>query len=241
MTVKLPSNLADMVDFVAGVKMNVKHDNSTTADNTVKFALKHELTRVGLSAKVSESVYGGESDTKNQTKVVITGVQFDANQKLYTEGTYTFSTTEGQAGTWSGTTASAAISLGDLLNASAVSFGKYSATSGIALEGTTAVSLMKSSDSYLFLIPVEDLKASDNMTLTVSYDIVTLDGALSAGYSVSHATKTVTLPDGGLAQGKAYSYTLVINVDGVELSVDSVEDWGTGDTKDVPVDYTNEK
>lgn len=104
---------------------------------------------------------------------------------------------------------------------------------------------------YAFFIPVteglskaDDSQTSSTETVTISYDVVTEDTNLAAGYTCASATKTIALPAGILKQGVAYTLTFTINVNEVKLSAEAAE-WGTPDTNgtvDVPAsgsDATN--
>ena len=240
--VTLPSDLTKMVDFVAGVKMNQTHTQTGNANTAVNFTLKHELTRVGMKAKVSQDVY--KDDAQHKTKVVITGIQLDGidNGQFYQSGVYTFATKDDDRGTWVGTAATKDFDLKTLLNTNTYTTGTYEKT-GIVLENETAKSLFKN-DQYLFLIPVNSetgMNQESKATATISYDIVTADDALDGKHFVSRATKTVNIPVGTLAQGKAYTLTFTINVDEVKLSA-TVDNWGDENQNgNTTVDYKDAK
>lgn len=242
LTVTLPTDLKDMVDFVADVQLNQEYRGTGTANTPVKFSLKHELTRVGMQACVSQNVYSNAANnTTNKTKVVITDIQLDGipGGQFYKSGVYTFAKNNGERGTWEGEPSTEAVNLNSLQTKT-----QYTSTiatgynkSGIILEGKTPVSLF-TKDQYLFLIPVNGttgMAENDKATATITYDIVTEDAALNGGCSVTHAVKTVAIPTGTLAQGKAYTLTFTINVDEVKLSAD-VADW-EDTTAGTTVDY----
>lgn len=242
LTVTLPTDLKNMVDFVAGVQMNQKH---TDANPAVKFNLKHELTRVGIMAKVNKGVYG--NDAKNKTKIVITGIKLNAvtEGQFYKSGVYTFPTNADQKGTWVGTPATDALDLSSLQTKANYTVKDANNKEGynkdgIILEGTTAQSLF-TDNQYLFLIPANGTTGltDGKATATITYDIVTEDAALDGGCSVTHAVKTVNIPAETLKQGTAYTLTFTINVDEVKLDAE-VSDWGTA-TGDVTVDYKDQK
>lgn len=239
--VTLPSDLTKMVDFVAGVKMNQTHTQTGNANTAVNFTLKHELTRVGMKAKVSQDVYSSDAqDAQHKTKVVITGIKLDGinNGQFYESGVYTFPTNENSRGTWEGTAAAKGndFNLNTLLKKESYNITTSSTKEGIILkEKDNAVSLFNDNE-YLFLIPASNNTGEGlgegKATATISYDIVTEDNALANGYSVSSATKTVNIPSGTLKQGKAYTLTFTINVDEVKLSA-NVADW-----EDTPAETT---
>ncbi len=237
--VTYPADLTQMVDLVAGVAMNKTKAKGNATEDVVTFTLKHEMSRVGISAKVSEDVYKNDG-TANKTKVVITGIKFNnvTDGDFYTSGKYTFSTTDEGRGNWSDLT-TGELNLSSILKSGSVKMAneKYSKDNAIALENSTAVSLFKD-DNYLFLIPAKnaDGVAENKTTVTISYDIVTEDANLSNGYSCTSATKTVYLPTGTLKQGVAYNYVFTIAVDKVVLSA-TVENWTeptTGNNINVP-------
>lgn len=240
-SVKYPEDLTKMVDLVAGVAMNKTKAKGNETEDVVKFTLKHEMSRVGIYAKVSEDVYKEENNA-NKTKVVIRSIQFNNVEggDFFTSGTYTFSTTDAGRGTWSNQV-TGELNLSSLLNSSTVKMAddKYTADNAIALVGTKKVSLFKT-DDYLFLIPAkaETGVAENKTTVTINYDIVTEDANLNNGHSCTNATKTVYLPKETLKQGVAYNYVFTIAVDKVVLSA-TVENWAEPTTdNDVKVPYT---
>lgn len=241
--ITLPEDPSQTIDFVAAVQMNKTHDNSA-ANNNVSFTLKHEMTRVKVQAKLDKLVYS--DDAKNKTFVVIKNVKFNDNGQLYKSGTYTFSTTDGERGTWATTDNVTAdtLDLNKVMKKETIKVtgakGKSGTSDyqkgedGIKLVNTDPVSLFKD-DQYLFLIPVANL-TDGKATATIEYDIVTEDSKLKIGYSCTSATKTVKLPVGTLQQGKSYNYTFIINLDEIVLDA-TVEQWDetASDSKiDVP-------
>lgn len=240
-TVKYPDDLTEMVDLVADVAMNKTKAKGNNTEDVVKFTLKHEMSRVGIFAKVSEDVYKTES-ILNKTKVVITSIKFNnaADGDFYTSGKYTFSTTDAARGTWSEQT-TGELDLSTILNSGSVNMAnkKYTKDGAIALDGTEKVNLFKD-NNYLFLIPAKDASgvAENKTTVTINYDIVTEDANLSSGYSCTSATKTVYLPKETLKQGIAYNYVFTIAVDKVVLSA-TVDNWTEPTTDNgVNVPYT---
>lgn len=246
-TITLPDDPSQTIDFVAAVQMNKTHDNSTSANNNVSFTLKHEMTRVKVQAKLDKSVYS-DTDDKHKTFVVIKDVTFNDKGQFYKSGKYTFSTTDGERGTWTTTDNATAYSL-DLnkvmkketikvtgAKGATVSGDYQKGEDGIKLVNDTPVSLFKD-DQYLFLIPVASL-TDGKATATIEYDIVTEDSKLAVGYSCTNATKIVKLPAGTLQQGKSYNYTFIINLDEIVLDA-TVEKWDeTASDSNINVPYT---
>lgn len=247
-TISLPTganaDLAKMVDFVA----TAKHYEYKTNGNVVTFALKHEMTRIDLKAKVSENVYG--STAANKTKVVIRKIQLNNGGEFYTKAIYRFPGINKDRGTWDYSDATKAnIDLQSIINWSAdwtISSNSVisNTNKGIVLEGTNAVNLFNTNE-YLFLIPSNKLDnegkpaglEANSTSATITYDIITEDSNLEDGYSKTSATKTVYLPAGIMQQGKAYNLTFTIAVDQVKLDA-TVEDWKTATNSDIDVPYT---
>ena len=236
-TITLPENPSQTIDFVAAVQMNKTHDNSTSANNNVSFTLKHEMTRVGIKAKLDEEVYAGTGN-KVKTFVVIKDVKInDASigGEFYNSGVYTFPITDNSRGTWTPTpnASTYTLDLNGVLNKTkitangangATTSGNYqTGVDGIKLTNDTAERLFKTNE-YVFLIPVTNGLTSGKATATIAYDIVTEDDKLAAGYSCSSATKEVNLPAGTLKQGEAYIYTFTIKLNEVKLTA-TVDTW----------------
>ncbi len=101
--------LSNNVDFVAASAID--QDESTESSKIIKFEMKHELTRLSISAKVkvndkaTENVFE-ENNPHNKTKLVITNMYLDyvgtPDAKFYESATYTFNTTAtaDAVGTW---------------------------------------------------------------------------------------------------------------------------------------------
>lgn len=239
-TITLPEDPSQTIDFVAAVQMNKTHDNSTSANNNVSFTLKHEMTRVKVQAKLDKSVYS-DTDAKHKTFVVIKNVTFNNKGQFYKSGKYTFSTTDGERGTWTTPTANAStytLDLNGVLNTELIKVdgakgenhhsGNYEeGVNGVRLVDKTAKDLFKANE-YLYLIPVSadngDGLTDGKATATIEYDIVTEDSKLAAGYSCTSATKTVLLPKGTLKQGISYNYIFTIKLDEIVLNAE-VKDW----------------
>lgn len=251
-TITLPDDPSQTIDFVAAVQMNKTHDKGTN----VSFTLLHEMTRVKIQAKLDKSVYS-DTDDKHKTFVVIKNVTFNDKGQFYKSGTYTFSTTDGERGTWT-TTANAStytLDLNGVLNTETITAATAtdaaatgaSANSnyktgvkGLKLVNTTAKDLFKNNE-YLFLIPVSENNGDGltygKATATIEYDIVTEDSKLAAGYSCTSATKTVLLPAGTLKQGISYNYIFTIKLDEIVLDA-TVNDWDKASDSKIDVPYS---
>lgn len=246
-TITLPDDPSQTIDFVAAVQMNKTHDNTKNANNNVSFTLLHEMTRVKVQAKLDKSVYS-DTDNKHKTFVVIKNVTFNDKGQFYKSGKYTFSTTDGERGTWTTPNNATAYSLdlNKVMNKKTIKVtgatdksgsGDYQkGEAGIKLVNTDPVPLFKD-NQYLFLIPVANL-TDGQATATIEYDIVTEDSQLAVGYSCTNAIKTVKLPAGTLQQGKSYNYTFIINLDEIVLDA-TVEKWDeTAPDSNIDVPYS---
>lgn len=239
------NNLANVADFTADVLMNeTKGGNGTSIDSqdrNVSFNLMHELSRISFQAKLDRDAY--DTDDANKTQVNITKIEFGGT-KFVTEATYSFATANHIRGSWEITTdGTKTLDITELLATSTTSLGGY-AIAGVRVPDTNLVTLFaKTGDkaSYLFHIPTNGTvgtAAEGDVTLTVSYDIVTIDDSLDAGYSVTPATKRFKLPAGSLKQGNAYNYILTFGLNEIKLSA-SVADWEENTVYD-DVDWTIE-
>ena len=91
-----------------------------------------------------------------------------------------------------------------------------------------AVSLFKD-NQYLFMIPPVDeavtgIEMAGDVRVYIKYRIVTEDNALSDKFHEGVYQDIMSLPEGGMQAGKAYNYTITINMDEVKLSA-TLEDW----------------
>ncbi len=243
-TVTIPSKLENSTDFVAASMVN---QIQATNNGTVKFLLKHEMTRLTISAKVSDEVYK-DDDEHNKTYVVIKNIKFnkgDNNSVIYGSGVYTFDATnkvnnlQNTVGTWIPTASENDLVFDGMLNTEQVNITKEGASNpynvtGVKLTGTSETKLMKN-DAYAYLIPItgEGLK-SNSATATIEYDIVTIDSKLAKGYVCTSTEKTLNLPDGILKQGVSYNLLFNINVKEVTLDAD-VDQWSTTDAGTIEV------
>ena len=215
------SDITKAEDFVAATLMNqVRTAPATDPDAstcTVKFALKHELTRVNIQAKLDETV-------DDKTKVNITSIEFNGGG-VAKEALYMFPSTSGDRGAWvpfphnpDGDT----IVVDPLMKKNAVDLGGY-ITPGVRLAGDIEEPVFNTNE-FLFLIPpggVSGITTEYNkIKIRVTYDIVTVDSALAAGHSVSTAVKEIELPTGSLKQGTAYLYTLTFYMNEIVLSAE---------------------
>ena len=242
--------LPQQADFVADVLMNqIKEGDGTSIDSkdrTVKFNLRHELTRLGFQAKLDRDAFGAAA-AAYKTKVNIKSIKI-LGSELYTEGQYVFATTneDDQRGSWTNCK-SGQLDLATLLNTATPGIndlGGY-VTPGILIPDTKPVTLFYATDGepddepeYLFLIPndVKGLTETGKVKLHVAYDIVTVDSSLNAGHSVTPAVKEIEFPATTLQQGVAYNFILTFGLNEIKLDA-TVEDWvnaGFADDVDWP-------
>ena len=240
-------NLDKAEDFTANVLIDETKagdgNSIDSGDRNVSFTLQHELSRIAFQAKLDRDAFG-DTDA-NKTQVNITKIEFGGNG-FATEATYNFAITDNTRGNWVlNTSGASSLDITKLLNTSTESLGGY-VTSGVRIKDKNLVTLFKQSGegsdaeaSYLFHIPTNGtsgINAEGDVTLTISYDIVTVDASLSVGYSVTPAVKRFNLPKESLKQGSAYNYILTFGLNEIKLSA-SVTDWDENTVYD-DVDWT---
>lgn len=247
-------NLDEQVDFVADALIDQTRNATVNPDGSqrdVEFTLNHELTRVSFTAKLDKDI---NDDDKNKSTVNIKSIVFGGD-KNYLKGTYTFASTNDNLttspetinrGSWDFTDVNAAdleIVDGNLTTTSNESLGanseKYYTEEGVRLVDSTPQKLF-GENNYLFLLPangVEGLDVEGDITLTITYDIVTEDSNLELGYSVTETTKVIELPVGNLAQGKAYNYDLTFYLNEIVFKA-TVSTWNETD-KSEDVDWND--
>ena len=221
-------NLTTQADFTADVIYNKTRNSNPSSetldsyDQPVYFTLLHELTRVNIYARLDRNVAAS-------TKVNIKKIEVVKKGKFNTTADYTFAAPDKTRGTWGNFTGAIEdLDLGNLMCdqlAPASEMNGYN-ENGVLVSSTTPVAMFED-DQYLFLIPsngVDGLATAGDITLRVSYDIVTLDDNLNPKYSVTPAVKEIPLCVGDLKQGVAYVYTLVIGLNEIKLSA-SVQGW----------------
>ena len=231
-------NLDKQVDFVADALIDEKRNAATDPDATsreVEFKLNHELTRVSFTAQLDKDINDGSN---NKSTVNIKSIKFGGS-KNFLQGTYTFAdendnlTVNPQKinrGSWSFTGVTATyleIVDNKLMSTDDTSLNGY-VVSGVRLIDNTQIILF-GENNYLFLLPangVEGLGVQGDITLTITYDIVTEDTNLNLGYSVTETTKVIQLPVGTLAQGKAYNYDLTFYLNQIVFKA-TVSTWDT--------------
>lgn len=226
-----------MVDFTAGVKMNVSPTLANNEEqNKVTFTLHHELARVNFAAKLDRDAFSS-SGVANKTKVNITAIKIVAGGGFNKSADYQFATTNDVTGanptytkgTWSNLVAATEeLDVTPILNKVApTDLGDYT-TLGVFLlndaneESESEVALFQT-NQYLFLIPNPN-DATGNISVTITYDIVTADAALDGEYTSSTATKTVQIPAKNFTQGHAKKYVFTFGLQEVKVA-STVEAW----------------
>ena len=233
-----------MIDFVVA-----KNDASATQDRThansesgVAFTFQHVLSRLTFDAKPSVEL-SATTSTKGTTYVMVKSAKIlhgTSSPNFYEKGEFNCSDA-----TWSSKTQATAdyditkvLALSDqksiVTNTADWTSGKYDA---VPLTSTTAVTLFTASE-YLFLIP-ETAKAgagttsAGDVTIQFEYDIVTVDTAVSKGYTITHHTTDAKLPKEALKQGTAYKYTVEFGINEIKILTPTVENWESGTPGDI--------
>ena len=235
-----PDNLGAAEDFTAATLMNVTKGGGTSLDNsdrTVNFELLHELSRISFWAQLDRDAYVDGPTSSNKTQVNITNITFGGTC-FASKGIYSFSK-DGGRGSWllkinEGTKT---LDITNLIVRSEESLGGY-VVKGARLKTDDAVELF-GLNNYLFHIPSNGVVGTANegdVTITITYDIVTVDASLAEGHSVTRAVKSFALPKYALKQGQAYKYVLTFGLNELKLSA-SVASWQQEDVSN-NVDWT---
>lgn len=206
-----------MVDFVTANAMN--KTKATSENGKVSFTLQHEMTRVAFAVKTDETVDANTSITINSIK--LTGAE--TSGELYSKGTYTFPTKDGEKGKWGDFTPSTGIELtNDNILAS---------PSNINPEAQSTLT----KDHYLFLIPANgDAGLTEGkVSVTINYTITTTDENIQGSQIKMETTsQPFELPASTLAQGKAYLFTFTIGMNAIQFDA-QVDKWTTENNPEI--------
>lgn len=237
--------LDKLADFTADVIMDESKGlagaNPDNSNQTVTFDFKHELTRLGITAKLDRDAFDGTDD--NKTKVNIKQIDFTGTG-FATEATYKFANVSNAKGAWTYTAAASPLNVvagatGSVLvsNNDPSSWISEYTQKGFLLEDDDP-ELIFGANNYLFLIPptADGTGANNKVNMRIHYDIVTNDTKLSNNHSVSSAVKEIEVPAGLLKQGKAYNFVLTFNLNEIVFTA-SVVDWETPIDSDSNVDW----
>lgn len=236
--IETTNDATKMIDFVVA-----KNDASATQDRThansasgVTFTFQHVLSRLTFEAKPSVEL-ATSTGTKGTTYVMVKSAKIlqASSAKFYKSGVL-----DSKDATWSSKTKATSdyiitnvLALTDekaiVTNAADQTSGAYKAVK--LTSNATPITLFTSAQ-YLFLIPetaktgVGTATAGD-VTIQFDYDIVTVDAAVSKGYTITHHTTDAKLPAGALKQGTAYKYTVEFSINEIKILTPTVEAWGS--------------
>lgn len=169
----VPDDGSNTFDFVTACAMNKTYADYSSSQGKVNFTLKHVMTRVAFKI-VSTSVSLAKKEDLLLHSVKLSG------SKLYSQGTYSFPTTDSDNGTWTTGT------------------GNHTVT----LTPTSAIQSDTPSE-YIYLIPLSSLTEGDVM-VTINYSLKISD---SNSGTITIADKndiTLKCPASILLQGKSY-------------------------------------
>ena len=228
------NNLLNQADFATDVEMNQTRNADKNPDGdtrSVHFNLRHELTRVNIKANL-------DKDIDTTTIVNIKKITF-GGADLATIATYTFSDKGDGRGTWN-KKQNGTLDVDVLLaKTEPTTFGEYK-TPGVFVSSYSSVSSLFKTGEYLFLIPFADGIVTENVTMTIEYDIVTSDATLNGGHSLTSATKVITIPQNQvlLKQGYAYVFNLKFYMNEITLSA-KIDTWQEEHGYDDNVDWND--
>ena len=233
-----------MIDFVVAKNETGKTQDCTHANSAsgVTFTFQHVLSRLTFEAKPSVEL-SATTGTKGTTYVMVKSAKIlqASSSKFYKSGVFDCANA-----TWGTKTQATAdyditkvLALSDqkliVTNTADQTSNKYDAVK--LTSNATPISLFTASQ-YLFLIP-ETAKtgvgtgSAGDVTIRFDYDIVTVDTAVSKGYTITHHTTDAKLPKEALKQGTAYKYTVEFGINEIKITP-TVENWGS----DTPGDIT---
>lgn len=239
---KLQTAQQNMVDLVvsesnSGNNGTIDQTQTTTAGSSVNINFKHVLTRVAMKAKTSTDI----SASDNLTKVIITGVSIEHTEKLSNSALLNMKTLEWTSNQFLANSY-ALEKYSDnakkgIMNYASFAFGNARHSDAIDIStSSTGVSLFPD-NQYLFLIPVNNASGTTNkgdVSVKISYMIITKASDDNDSVSTSENTKTVELPAGIFKRGSAYELIFTISLNAIKLDVTDVESW-TSTPTDVTV------
>jgi len=176
---------------------------------TTNFAFSHALSKISLTYQASvDAVTPGSNDVDSNTTIKLTAVRV-VGTALSESGTFNFAT-----GEWSGLTSSTDATLIDTIGVNTNVTSEKAALLRLLGDGYS-----KANKSCL-VFP----SASQNLKVTIKYDVVTKDSNYASGeVKVSNEiTKEITAP---LEAGKHYVLNLQIGLTSVKVNVTSVVGW----------------
>lgn len=227
--VNTDNNWKDMVDLVTDGRKEIKDQLATSNAGVVSFKFSHVLTKIA-NIKVKPSV-----DLGSNTKIYVTGLKLSPTaDKLYSKAVYQFSDDK-----WTATPSTATYLSGDknlsaFLDKNAQNQWGYITESIDVSNHKTATALFPDKHA-LYFIPVNNTDGTataGDLKLKISYEIVTkVDDSNNLVSSVTD--KEISLPAGTFKKGTAHTYTLTIEMNAINITVnDSMTDW----TEDVAKD-----
>lgn len=241
LTFELQNNQKDMVDLVvseANTKTNGTIDQ-TSATNTsgVGFNFKHMLSRVSMKAKTSTDI-----SSNPLIKVYVTDVIIDHNQQLLSKATldmYTHTWAVPQPATYlAGSYKLNTAASNGILNFQSVKFGNLTNSAAIDISTNSAGISLFPANQYLFFIPVNNEVGTGkegDVSVRITYNIVTKASTTSNEVSSSIDTKTAKLPAGAFKRGKAYEYIFTVTLNEITVDVTAVDGWTTESTSPLPL------
>lgn len=177
-------------------------DQTKPENGKVLFSFTHALSKVNIKAKMS-------SELDAATTVTIKNVSLS---NIYNTNTLKYATSK-----WSWDTAT---TLKDYSTKVSIDLTKDS--------GSTAVDITKEATGFLMVPQTLSKDADKKATLTISYDVTTVDTSLAQSSTISN---TVSVDISGLStktweMNQQYTYTIQIALTGVTVDA-SASEWGT--------------
>lgn len=174
-------------------------NENATTKTQVSVQFSHVLTRIAFTAKTSESL--GTGTTVAVTGLSIVGNTNNSGSCFYESGDYSI--------------------LNDTWSNPVTRDADYSILTSTNVAVTDNATDLLGTDKYLFCIPVTSL-AADKIKVKITY-------AITSNSNTSSKEETVSIPADHFVKGTAYTYTFVINMNGISFTVNStIPGWGSG-------------
>lgn len=205
-TYVVATNPAESVDLLYNNENTIDLQKQAVGAK-VNFSFKHALTRLGFTVEgVFDETTPGSKDVDDNTKIYITSLSVTKTGGVPTGGKFDLYSKQ-----WTPNDTYAPLGVSTANIPDALKTG-----TGVT---TTPVSLLND-DEYFMLLPDT---ADAEYSVTIVYDVITTDAALSGGNSTitNNITKKASIK---LEAGKAYTLALQLGMTTVKLNA-SVTDW----------------
>ena len=226
-----------------------KNNNTGDVDDAIKFEFKHALSRIGFDVQTMIDQVNGDADGTSDDDTSGNGTSLHENttvvvKEVVLSGSFiktgTLAWTEATTGnnvytaaiTGSPESASYTLGTGNFKNSQNHSLGAKNTKLQITGQSVNETEVqLNADDSYIMIIP-KNFTTDDNLTIKVTYDVVTSDGNLDSGYSQVTNVISTSFTGINFQAGKAYKFSLHLGLTSVKLTAD-VTNWITTDNPEI--------